>query len=75
MVLLKLKRMILFYQLKLRFIKMTYKQLPGRPTIPDELKNKGIMISLPVLLIDKLSMERNKSRLIQDLLIKYFKLN
>lgn len=54
---------------------MNYKQKPGRPTITPALKNKGIMISLPVLLIDKLSMERNKSRLIQDLLIKYFKLN
>ena len=53
---------------------MTYKQLPGRPTIPDELKNKGIMISLPIILFDKLKLERNKSRLIQDLLIKYFKL-
>jgi hypothetical protein len=51
-----------------------YKQLPGRPTIPDELKNKPIMISLPVLLIDKLKLERNKSRLIQELLIKHFKL-
>lgn len=74
MVLSKLKRMILFYQLKLRFINMTYKQLPGRPTIPDELKNKGIMVSLPIILVDRLKLERNKSRLIQDLLIKHFKL-
>jgi hypothetical protein len=51
-----------------------YKQLPGRPTIPDELKNKGIMISLPIILVDRLKLERNKSRLIQYLLIKHFKL-
>jgi hypothetical protein len=54
---------------------MTYKQKSGRPTIPDELKNKGIMISLPIILIDRLKLERNKSRLIQDLLLKHFKLN
>jgi len=54
---------------------MTYKQKPGRPTIASELKNKGIMISLPILLIDKLKLERNKSRLIQDLLLKHFKIN
>jgi hypothetical protein len=52
-----------------------YKQKPGRPTIPDELKNKGIMISLPTILFDKLKLERKKSRLIQDLLLKHFKLN
>lgn len=53
---------------------MTYKQLPGRPTIPDELKNKGIMVSLPIILVDRLKLERNKSRLIQYLLLKHFKL-
>ena len=53
---------------------MNYRQKPGRPTIQPELKNKGVMISLPILLIDKLKQERNKSRLIQDLLIKHFKL-
>ena len=52
-----------------------YKLKPGRPTIKPDLKNKGVMISLPILLIDKLKQERNKSRLIQDLLNKYFKLN
>lgn len=52
-----------------------YKQLPGRPTIPNELKNKGIMISLPIIIVDKLKLERNKSKLIQDLLKKYYKLN
>lgn len=51
-----------------------YKLKPGRPKINPELKNKGIMISLPIILIDKLKLERNKSRLIQDLLIKHFKL-
>jgi hypothetical protein len=54
---------------------MIYKQKPGRPTIKQELKNKPVMISLPIILIDKLKLERNKSRLIQDLLIKHFKLN
>lgn len=54
---------------------MNYKQKPGRPTIPDELKNKPVMISLPIILIDKLKQERNKSRLIQYLLLKHFKLN
>ena len=53
---------------------MTYKQKPGRPTIPAEIKNKGMMISLPVNLIDRLKEERNKSRLIQYLLLKHFKL-
>jgi len=52
-----------------------YKLKPGRPIIQPELKNKPVMISLPIILIDKLKQERNKSRLIQDLLIKYFKLN
>ena len=52
-----------------------YKQKPGRPTINPEFKNKPVMISLPILLIDKLKQERNKSRLIQELLIKHFKLN
>ena len=51
-----------------------YKQSPGRPTIPNELKNKPVMISLPIILIDKLKLERNKSRLIQYLLLKHFKL-
>jgi hypothetical protein len=51
-----------------------YKQPPGRPTIPDDLKNKGIMVSLPVILVDRLKLERNKSKLIQYLLIKHFKL-
>jgi hypothetical protein len=51
-----------------------YKLKPGRPTIESELKNKGMMISLPVNLIDRLKLERNKSRLIQDLLLKHFKL-
>jgi hypothetical protein len=51
-----------------------YKQKAGRPTIKPELKNKPVMISLPIILIDKLKLERNKSRLIQDLLIKHFKL-
>ena len=51
-----------------------YKQVPGRPTIPTELKNKGIMVSLPIILIDRLKLERNKSRLIQYLLYKHFKL-
>lgn len=53
---------------------MNYKQKPGRPTIASELKNKPVMISLPILLIDKLKLERNKSRLIQNLLLDYFKL-
>jgi hypothetical protein len=53
---------------------MNYKQKPGRPTIQPELKNKPVMISLPILLIDKLKLERNKSRLIQNLLLDYFKL-
>ena len=53
---------------------MNYKQKPGRPTIPAEIKNKGMMISLPTILIDKLKEERNKSRLIQNLLLNYFKL-
>lgn len=52
-----------------------YKQKPGRPTIQPELKNKPVMISLPILLIDKLKLERNKSRLIQNLLLKHFKIN
>jgi hypothetical protein len=51
-----------------------YKLKAGRPTIKPELKNKGMMISLPIILIDRLKLERNKSRLIQDLLIKHFKL-
>ena len=51
-----------------------YKQKPGRPTIQPELKNKSVMISLPILLIDKLKLERNKSKLIQILLLKHFKL-
>lgn len=54
---------------------MNYKQKPGRPTIKTELKNKPVMISLPILLIDKLKQERNKSKLIQKLLLDYFKLN
>lgn len=54
---------------------MHYKQKPGRPTINPDLKNKGVMISLPILLIDKLKLERNKSKLIQKLLLNYFKLN
>ena len=53
---------------------MNYKQRPGRPTIQPEFKNKPVMISLPVLLIDKLKLEHNKSRLIQTLLLKHFKL-
>jgi hypothetical protein len=53
---------------------MTYKQKLGRPTIQPELKNKPVMISLPIILIDRLKLERNKSRLIQDLLLKHFKL-
>lgn len=53
---------------------MNYKQKPGRPAIEPELKNKPVMISLPILLIDKLKLEQNKSRLIQDLLKKYYKL-
>jgi len=53
---------------------MNYKQKPGRPTIKPELKNKPFMISLPILLIDKLKLEPNKSRLIQNLLLDYFKL-
>lgn len=52
---------------------MNYKQKPGRPTIQPELKNKAVMISLPKLIIDKFKLERNKSRLIQDLLKKYYK--
>jgi len=51
-----------------------YKLKAGRPPISKELKNKGIMISLPIILIDKLKIERNKSRLIQNLLLKHFKL-
>ena len=51
-----------------------YKQLPGRPSIPNELKNKPVMISLPIILFDRLKLERNKSRLIQYLLSKHFKL-
>ena len=51
-----------------------YKLKPGRPTIESELKNKGMMISLPTILIDRLKLERNKSRLIQNLLLDYFKL-
>jgi hypothetical protein len=53
---------------------MNYKQKAGRPTIKPELKNKPVMISLPIILIDKLKLERNKSRLIQNLLSDYFKL-
>jgi hypothetical protein len=51
-----------------------YKQSPGRPTMPDDLKNKGVMISLPVILVNRLKLERNKSKLIQYLLLKHFKL-
>ena len=51
-----------------------YKLKPGRPTIKPELKNKPVMISLPIILIDKLKEEKNKSRLIQNLLLDYFKL-
>lgn len=51
-----------------------YKLKAGRPPISKELKNKPVMISLPIILIDKLKLERNKSRLIQTLLLKHFKL-
>jgi hypothetical protein len=52
-----------------------YKLKAGRPKINPELKNKPVMISLPIILIDKLKPESNKSRLIQNLLLDYFKLN
>ena len=70
--------MILFYHLRLRFINMKkpkqYKQSPGRPTIQPDLKNKGVMISLGVILIARLKLEKNKSKLIQELLIQYYDL-
>lgn len=51
-----------------------YKRPVGRPTIPPELKNKGVIISLSVVLIARLKQEKNKSKLIQDLLIQYYDL-
>jgi hypothetical protein len=51
-----------------------YKQPVGRPTKQADLKNKGVMISLGVILIARLKLEKNKSRLIQDLLIQYYDL-
>jgi hypothetical protein len=51
-----------------------YKQPVGRPTKQPDLKNKGVMISLGVILIARLKLEKNKSRLIQDLLIQYYDL-
>ena len=51
-----------------------YKQPVGRPTIPPDLKNKGVMISLGVILIARLKLEKNKSKLIQELLIQYYDL-
>ena len=51
-----------------------YKKSPGRPTIQPDLKNKGVMISLSVILIARLKLEKNKSKLIQELLIQYYDL-
>lgn len=51
-----------------------YKQPVGRPTIQPDLKNKGVMISLGVILIARLKLEKNKSKLIQELLIQYYDL-
>ena len=51
-----------------------YKQPVGRPTIQADLKNKGVMISLGVILIARLKLEKNKSKLIQELLIQYYDL-
>ena len=51
-----------------------YKQSPGRPTIQPDLKNKGVMISLGVILIARLKLEKNKSKLIQEILIQYYDL-
>ena len=51
-----------------------YKQAPGRPTKQPDLKNKGVMISLGVILIARLKLEKNKSKLIQELLIQYYDL-
>ena len=51
-----------------------YKRSPGRPTIQPDLKNKGVMISLGVILIARLKLEKNKSKLIQELLIQYYDL-
>ena len=51
-----------------------YKQKPGRPTKQPDLKNKGVMISLGVILIARLKLEKNKSKLIQELLIQYYDL-
>lgn len=51
-----------------------YKQPVGRPTKQPDLKNKGVMISLGVILIARLKLEKNKSKLIQELLIQYYDL-
>jgi hypothetical protein len=51
-----------------------YKRSSGRPTIHADLKNKGVMISLGVILIARLKLEKNKSKLIQELLIQYYDL-
>ena len=51
-----------------------YKQPVGRPTKQADLKNKGVMISLGVILIARLKLEKNKSKLIQELLIQYYDL-
>lgn len=51
-----------------------YKRSSGRPTIQADLKNKGVMISLGVILIARLKLEKNKSKLIQKLLIQYYDL-
>ena len=44
----------------------------GRPKVDTDLKNKGVMISLPIDLKDQLDKVKNKSRLIQDLLELHF---
>jgi hypothetical protein len=49
-----------------------YKQLPGRPTIPDELKNIIATFSLKRWQVQRLKDTKNKSKLIQYLLTKHF---
>jgi hypothetical protein len=51
-----------------------YKQPVGRPIKQPDLKNRGVMISLGVILIARLKLEKNKSKLIQDLLTQYYDL-
>lgn len=48
------------------------KKTVGRPPMKIEEKNKVVSFTLPPNLVKRLKTQRNKSRFIQDLLIKHW---